>query len=95
MIYAGEATDEELAEQQEDFFIIEWPEFFVEIPSNCQAVPLTTVSFLGGSQLGEDWRLVDLSSNLIEIDTQSDSLKSLTSDALVLVTVKSALVDPD
>ena len=32
---------------------------------------------------------------MIEIDTQSEVLKSLTSDALVLATIKSALVDPD
>ena len=94
MIYAGDATEEELSEQ-EDSFIIEWPEFIAEIPDNCQAIPLTKVSFLGGSQLGEDWRLVDTSSNVIEIDTQSEVLKSLTSDVLVLVTIKSALVDPD
>ena len=68
-MYAGEPTEE--TEGQEEIFVIEWPEYSAEIPEGCQAEPQTTVTFLGGSQLGEDWRLIDTSANLIEVETQN------------------------
>ena len=79
--------------EQEEKFTIEWPEFSADLPDGCTATILPTISFLGGSSLGEGWFEYDPNKSELTIDTKDSAITALKSDKLILVTVKVALID--
>ena len=62
------------------------------IDGTCQATLITTVNFLGASELGDTWYTLSLVDREMIIDTKSPAIMTLTDDKLVIVKVQYTLV---
>jgi len=67
---------------------ITWPESSVDMFEECEATTEQTITFLGANVLPEDWAEIDLAENSLTVDSAMETLKSLTSDVLIISTAK-------
>lgn len=77
---------------------IEWPSTYVaDQDSNCDALVVTEIDFLGADSLGSrsNWVTVDYTERRLVIHSQSANLQSLRSDLLIIVTVRDKLMTSD
>ena len=78
-----------MLDDQEENITIFWPSISFK-NEGCEATFKTSIRYIGLQEFGQEANLVD---GYLTIDTKSAPLKNLTSNKLVLVIVKAALVN--
>ena len=66
--------------EQEEEFVISWPELRTDQPPRCNAVTQVDVSFMGGSSLGSTWYTIDYERSELILNTKDSALTSLKQD---------------